>query len=72
MANDEKDKRYNSFTVDCMISLSGILSVLDSGFNRQYVQLVNYRYSIIVENTICHAKSLFRKFFESAPSEYLF
>ena len=52
MTNDLKDKKYNSFYNSIMISLSDFLSTLDLGFKRQYVQLVNYKYSIIVENTI--------------------
>ena len=52
MTNDLKDKMYNSFYNSIMISLSDFLSALDLGFKRQYVQLVNYKYSIIVENTI--------------------
>ena len=52
MTNDLKDKKYNSFYNSIMIALSDFLSTLDLGFKRQYVQLVNYKYSIIVENTI--------------------
>ena len=52
MTNDLKDKKYNSFYNSTMISLSDFLSTLDLGFKRQYIQLVNYKYSIIVENTI--------------------
>ena len=52
MTNDLKDKKDNSFYNSIMISLSDFLSTLDLGFKRQYVQLVNYKYSIIVENII--------------------